>query len=180
MRKVVLIIITFLVCGCGEGEKNVVKIPQEAIQQKKYKSYFSFDQIEHYAISDSIRPTFHNDSLSQLDYVLLGTLKGIQDTLFLDSLELIGFQKKQINSKKYYQLNKVFSEKKMEEYGVTECIAIYRDILVFREKRKIIGLAKICFECQKYNIVGTNADISTFPINRSFQHLKQILGHKKR
>mgnify|MGYP001994192344 CR=1 FL=1 len=40
-----------------------------------------------------------------------------------------------------------FSEKEHDNIYASPCIAIYRDIVIFKKSGSIIGVAKICFGC---------------------------------
>ena len=57
----------------------------------------------------------------------------------------------------------------------TACIPVFRDILIFKKNNKSIGIAKICFECEKSHIVGTNKNIENFGQCGDFSKLMNIL-----
>ncbi len=99
----------------------------------------------------------------------------LADTPIFKNMEKIGFKKTKISSNKFKKLNQIFCERKHEEALYTTCSVIYRDILVFKEKGKIIGVAKICFECDKSVIIGTNNDTEEFGQSGDYGKLYKIL-----
>ena len=70
------------------------------------------------------------------------------DTTFILELQNLNFKKvtaEKLNINKYRE---IFSSEFCNEIQENACAPIYRDIYVFRNKNKIVGIAKICFECQ--------------------------------
>jgi hypothetical protein len=57
------------------------------------------------------------------------------------------------------------------------CIAIYRDILVFRNHGKICGIAKVCFKCGIHVIVGTESKTDEFGQAGDYNKLNQLLNN---
>ena len=76
------------------------------------------------------------------------------DTTFRDSLSLIGFNYHLIDSSFFDELRNIFSEKSSSTNETNSCEPIYRDLLIFRNKGSVKGVAKICFECNKTHIIG--------------------------
>jgi hypothetical protein len=78
----------------------------------------------------------------------------LADTTFTDSLNLIGFNYHLIDSSFFDELRNIFTEKSSFINETNYCEPIYRDLLVFRNKGSVKGVAKICFECNKTHIIG--------------------------
>ena len=76
------------------------------------------------------------------------------------------------------ELNQYLNKKIHEEVEVTECLPIYRDLIVFRKNKKIVGFAKICLECHKILMRGTTLSYDNFGQSGEYHQLKRIL--KKR
>ena len=128
----------------------------------KNNQFFHYDKLEHYHIDISEDKVFSlEENKSKKQAKLLELLQGYTpDTLseisILNGIEKVGYKKKEISTSKFESINKIFSEK--ISLGINEemsCIAIYRDILVFKNNNKIVGVAKLCFDCQQFIITGT-------------------------
>jgi hypothetical protein len=148
--------------------------------------YFEYDEIEHYKSDyeeSIIGELYDNQTKSKIDYlkyeVVLGEIpKTVSDTTFLKYLDTFGYTKLKVDSKKFSKIDEVFTEKKHLEVYATACEYVYRDILVFKKKSKIIGIAKICFGCDDSVIVGTNANTEEFGMSGDYAKLKKILEEK--
>ncbi len=147
------------------------------------KKYFNYDSVIYYHIN------FHDSSLPDLNYrndesildslkreVILGqTPKDTNDLMSLDKLEKMGFQKRNLDNALFSRIDSVFSEKTPEEILTTACGQIYRDILIFKQAKAIVGIAKICFSCGDHIIVGTSVKTEGFEQNGAYSKLKDIL-----
>ena len=72
-------------------------------------------------------------------------------------------------------IDEIFTEKKHAEYYEFACIPIFRDVLIFKNKSKVVGIAKICFTCNNSVIVGTNANTEEFGMSGDYEKLSEIL-----
>ncbi|MBK7042123.1 MAG: hypothetical protein IPH46_17155 [Bacteroidetes bacterium] len=93
----------------------------------------------------------------------------------LADLEKIGYKKNAIGKGNFDKINSIFCERKHKESYATSCIAIYRDILVFKKSNKTIGVAKICFECEQNWIIGTDRNTMEFGMSGDYGKLYDIL-----
>ena len=66
-------------------------------------------------------------------------------------------------------------EKSTLENIATACIHVYRDILIFKKEGKVIGTAKICFDCMSKQIKGTTANTENFGQDGDYEKLEKIL-----
>ncbi len=57
------------------------------------------------------------------------------------------------------------------------CLPVFRDILIFKKRHKVIGIVKICFGCEKAVIVGSQANTIGFGQDGDFQKLKKLLDN---
>ena len=150
------------------------------------KPYFEFDELEHYSINISIEEEMRlmeRDSLSSEELWLNDVLfqrkpATLADSSLLINLEKIGFVKRIVNTSSFEAINTVFCAKKHKEFFATSCIAVYRDVLIFKKKGKIIGTAKICFECLYHVIAGTISNTDDFGQSGDYQRLKKLLYQK--
>ena len=161
--------ILLLVMGCGQKFGNY---------------YFDFDAIEYYTIEideNKLLKTEENPNLTksqklQIEIVIGDKPENLNDTSFIQNLENVGFKKKEISSDKHQEIKEVFREKSHKNSFAAACIAVYRDILIFKEKEEIKGIAKIWFDCGKNKILGTNANTMEFGQSGDYSKLAKILN----
>ncbi|MDN5481930.1 MAG: hypothetical protein L0G30_10180, partial [Chryseobacterium sp.] len=181
------IICFFLGCKKPEQSSNTAQQSNTSAEQKfipKYENlYFDYDGIDHYHVStnessvmalDTIPNRSKEDQL-KLDVITDKIPKNINDTDFIKSLEKIGFKKTVIISHKFKKINEIFVEKTVSENIEYACAPVYRDILIFKKKEKIIGMAKMCFDCHQKQITGTKANTENFGQDGDYEKLQQIL-----
>lgn len=191
--KNIIFILTIILFSCnskkGTKAENIEKQKVESyIKEPKItgEKYFEYDEIEYYQNEieeDLIGELYDNQKKSVKDSlkmeVILGeTPKSISDTKFIDNLKSFGYRKSKIESKKFAKINEIFTEKKHSESSETACIYIYRDILIFKRKSKIVGIAKICFGCDANVIVGTKSNTEGFGMSGDYEKLREILRGK--
>ena len=177
-----LIVVLFL--GCGQHSVNKDKTNNtSAPSQNLGKKYFNYDTVIHY------HSNFHDSSLVELDSkrsasvfdsikrnVLIGQIPtDISDVVFVTKLEQMEFNRKSIDKSLFASIDSIFSEKPPGERITTACAQIYRDILIFKKTSNIVGVAKICFSCGDYQIVGTDANTENFYQNGAFYKLSRVL-----
>jgi hypothetical protein len=186
MKKVILLLLILIGCNTKsekvkENFENVIKEPK-----KTGEKYFDYDEIEYYKIEieeDFIGELYDNQKKSLKDTLKMGIIlgqipKSISDTYFIDYLKSFGYLKSKIEANKFNKIDEIFTEKKHSELYETACIYIYRDILIFKKKSKIIGIAKICFDCDANVIVGTKSNIEAFGMSGDYEKLREILSQK--
>ncbi len=170
------------VFGCNNNNtdsKKTVKTENETV----CKPYFDFNEVEHYyldidedkiwEIEEKTQKTEKEEK--QLELLIQYTPDKLSDTIYLKDLEKIDFVKTEINSDKFESLNKIFCERQHKELIAMACIAVYRDILVFKKDNKIIGTAKICFDCDQNVITGTTLNTTEFGQSGDYGKLYKIL-----
>lgn len=150
---------------------------------KTGKKYFDYDAITHYSNNYDgyklqelieIQPKSTVDSL-KLNVIIGITPRDISDLFFIERLEEIGYTRKSIDKSIFKDIDKIFIEKSVDEHLATSCIPIYRDILLFKKQNKVIGTAKICFDCMDSQINGTAANTSNFGQDGDYRRLQAIL-----
>lgn len=97
------------------------------------------------------------------------------DLYFLNVLEQIGYSKRIVPRAKYSRIDSVFTEKRPGRYEEMGCTYVFRDILLFKKKDKIIGIAKICFGCQGHDILGAAVKTKYFGQDGDYERLKMVL-----
>ena len=146
------------------------------------ENFFDYDEVEHYK---------KNVTHEELSEIYNQVAKSGKKSIFLDIVEndypknvdenfeksLInnGFKKTILNKSKYEEINNIFSEQNCLINSASACIPIYRDILIFKKNKKTIGVAKICFDCQMFYIIGTQKNVQDFGANGNFEKLEPLL-----
>lgn len=111
----------------------------------------------------------------KFDVILGDSPENIEDIDFLKSMKAIGYSKKKIDSKDFAELDKIFVEKSATEGVTAACIAIFRDVLVFKYKGKVVGVIKLCFSCHQYEITGNVGSDENFGSDNDYESLGRLL-----
>jgi hypothetical protein len=191
MKKIFyLFIILLFSCNSKTNLKNNVESAEEEFVYKEPiitgGKYFEYDELIHYKNDfdeNKIGELYDNQDKSDLDSLKMGVIlndtpKSINDTTFLKKLETFGYKKSIISKTKFNKIDEIFTEKKHSEVLSAACVYVYRDILIFKRNSKIIGIAKICFDCGDSEIVGTKANTNEFGQSGDFDTLYEILNKK--
>ena len=191
--KNIIFLLAILLFSCNfkketKAENVEMQNVESVIKEPKItgEKYFEYDEIEYYQNEieeDQIEELYDNQKKSVKDSLKMGVIlgeipKSITDTNFIDNLKSFGYTKSKIEPKKFDKIDEIFTEKKHSESYATACIYIYRDILIFKRKSKIIGIAKICFGCDANVIVGTKSNTEEFGMSGDYQKLRKILTEK--
>ena len=145
--------------------------------------FFDYDQIEFYSyplVDTALSNIYENKSKSDNDSIKEGVVAGhipkdISDQIFIDKLEKFGYKKKLIDSSKFKQIDSIFIEKTAVDHSANACLYVFRDILIFKKKSNVVGIAKICFGCGGNEISGTNANTTNFGQGGDYDTLEKIL-----
>ena len=203
MNKKYIIVICLLLTGCDFKPENTSiqttankqhpANKQQTLRKAEVNSksvpkpYFEFDQIDYYYI-DIDEMTFNELALSKkrkkkeqqlLHLVSRGYLESLKDTGHILLAEDLGYIKHRINQNLFPAIHDIFSEKDHENWLSAACIAILRDILVFRKNNKIVGVAKICVTCMQHEIVGTTVNTDFFGQSGDYDKLITLLRGKQ-
>ncbi|CEJ71509.1 hypothetical protein BN1195_03858 [Chryseobacterium oranimense G311] len=186
MKKLFPVVILLFI-NCKDQKQNITsdpKIEQSVMSEIKYgKKFFDYNEIDYYQIEtkeDEITKLDQNQGKSKIDklkydLVIGETPESINDLDFLNYMDKVGYLMKKINPSNFENINKIFVEKPEEEMVVAACVPVFRDILVFKKNGKITGIAKICFSCHQYRMIGTNANTENFGSNNDYSQLGNIL-----
>ncbi|WP_055437551.1 hypothetical protein [Lacinutrix algicola] len=144
--------------------------------------YFDFDKIEHYTFIEKIDYfDIENDSVKIENKELLSSLlfdrkptklNGIE---FINELDKVATKKRDIPISDFQEIKEIFKEQSCSVNVAYSCISVFRDILVFYQKNKVVGIAKICFSCNDHHIIGTTSNTSDFGQCGKYEELNKIL-----
>jgi len=197
MRRLALILGVVMSTGCGQDatdstidqvENGQDTTATSGHDQGPWTPYFDFDEIHHYFAQIDENELFslfpeNEEDLPENIRLTLDILTGSEPQelperlpTFIDKLEDLGFTMKIVDAMNIPDLNDIFREKPEDPNAVfTTCIAVYRDILMFKRDGKVIGIAKICFDCLKFHFVGTDANTKNFGQHGDYGRLAKIL-----
>lgn len=150
--------------------------------------FFDFDKVDHYFAplnDDEVSSLWPEDEEAVPDNVRL-TLDIVEGdepqkiperiSVFIDKLKDIGYTKEIVDTTHIAALKDIFREKSEDPSAMfTTCIPVYRDILLFKRDGKVVGIAKICFDCVRSHIVGTEANTWNFGQHGDYGRLAKIL-----
>ncbi len=149
------------------------------------KHFFNYDFIDYYftEIDDEEANKLGSKPMGQrsaMDSMKINVVFGLipvnkVDTTFINKLELFGYKKDSISPEFFGEINEIFREKKVEKLLFNLCSRTFRDILIFKKKNKITGIAKLCFGCNSFYIIGTEYDTNNFGQNGDYQKLEKLL-----
>jgi len=145
--------------------------------------FFIFDQVDYFHTDISqpeVKELYQKPDKSRKDLAMLQIIGGnvpvnTLDTVFIHNMDVLGFTKKTLDKSLNSKLSKIFSVKHPENIVAAACEPTYRDILIFRQKRKVIGIAKLCFDCSESQITGARYDAREFGMSGEFDQLRTLL-----
>ncbi len=183
-KSIILIISIFSFFACNKKTENVKgvetnkkKISNKNEVQKTSKSFFDFDKVEHYFKNipeDDASDLLLNENPTKEEKKLIDIL-GDSNMNYTDSLEHFSFKKTIIKNSKLNSINAIFSEKPCDSGYAAACIPIYRDIFIFKKNEKIVGKAKVCFDCHLFYIEGTKQNLDNFGQCGDFEKLIKLI-----
>jgi len=186
--KYIFLAVTLSFCSCSYSKKETSANSEEAENffsknLNPGKPFFAFDAVDYYKsdIDENTAMNLVNTQSPILDSIKYNliideTSENISDEYFVNNLTKAGYKKTEINSADFQQITNLFSEQPEREGLYFACIPIFRDILVFKKNEKVIGAAKICFGCNDYKIIGTNANTKNFGQGKDYEILSLILN----
>lgn len=176
MKYLVAVFSAVLLMACGQKEEK-----KEAAGKQPF---FVFDQVDYYhkeltrSQFDSIlaNPNKSNKDLGLLQIVQQNIPVSTIDTLFIPNMDILKFEKKTLPESTHEKLNDLFSVKiENATPKSVACDPIFEDVLVFRKKSKVIGVAKISFDCDKNYIIGSRYATVGFGQSGEYGELKKVL-----
>lgn len=146
------------------------------------KSYFEFDSIEHYyrdLSNDEIMAIYNSQDKSEKRLLILDIIENRYpeeiDNSFGEILIKNKYKKSNISQDKLEPINDIFSENICLVGTASACIPVYRDILIFKKNNKVVGIAKICFDCEISHIIGTAKNTEDFGQCGDYANLFKML-----
>lgn len=182
MKKYIFILISIIISSCNNSKK--ADIGNQKITKKELRPFFDSDKIDHYHLDFSEKEFEHltNDDTTQKEKkkefsnLFMGYYPdSIPKKNFEELLLKYKYKKSNLSIKQEKEIENVFSEKDSLMTDAYACVAEYRDIFLFKKKEKTVGIAKICFKCGRYQIIGSKLDVSGFGLWDELDKLESIV-----
>lgn len=181
MKKCILVIISILILSCNHAAKKVLE--NEKVVKRELRPFFDSDEINHYYLNFSEDDSFklsRKKDLSKKENEFLGIFEfnfpnSIPKEDFEKTLVNHNYKKTNLSIEQEKEIENVFSEKDSSKDEGNSCIAEYRDIFLFKKEKKTIGIAKICFKCGRFQIVGSKLNTEEFGLWTELNKLKSIV-----
>lgn len=144
---------------------------------KECKPYFDFDEVTHYQSDIEYFEVLRRKN-DDLNYLLFTQgFESLLDSIYLERLDSL-FHKNIISKEEHPIVDKIFCYQtiNVDNLSLTDCIAIYRDIFVFKKNNKIAGIAQICFDCNQFTIIGATQETKNFGVNYEFSNLAKLIN----
>lgn len=187
MRPILILTLFFLaISSCNLADNKQNEDIENSTQAEPFigQKFFTYDGIDYYSIDfdeSEIYALFDNRSRSVFDSFKMELIAGnlpsdITDLASIDHLAKVGYKKTIIDSSKFDRIDEIFVEKTPKESIRLACMVIYRDILIFKKDSKVVGTAKICFDCGAHQIRGAAANTENFGLADEYWDLRALLG----
>ncbi len=185
MKQILLIFIGLSMLSCNKKEIETKKVEINKVESfdtiisvnKVKYPFYDFDQIEYYKFNltsdqeESLRKT---DSIG-FKILMQDFPKTVADPIFYGKLNQ-NYSLKKMSSKWNTIISEIYSEKFSGQFAYRACDAFYRDILIFKKKDKIVGVSKICFECELNWTIGSERNVDLLGQEGDYEKLKKILS----
>ena len=166
---IALLFFTIILCGCSKSKSPIS---------------FEFDKVERYSLleKDSTfeninQKRYENLTLPEKLYLELREYEiptNINDTLKLLNLEKISFQKTLLSLESHDKLREILNSDSCSPFIHNACAPDYKDIYIFKNKSKIVAVAKVCFQCEILYFVDYKTKWQKFGDCVDFETLKKI------
>lgn len=170
----------FILISCTKNKPSN-SISEQPTDWGCHAGDLQFDKVEGYTISyedlqviENRKPQSDNDKLLDqiVNYYPIDNLKEADSAM----LVTIGFTPKNINKEDYQYLCDLFQDKYVYPDS-TACDAIFRDIILFKEKQKLTGVAKICYGCgHSVVLIGDSTkEVNVYRLDALLNSVSQIV-----
>lgn len=181
MKKFILIITSIILFSCNNSKK--VDINKEKVAKKELRPFFDSDEIDHYfgnytleSVIDFTGKSKRSKKQQELEGLFVGYFPdSIPKKDFGEILLSHNYKKSNLTIKQQKEIENIFSEKDSLQMSAYACVPEYRDIFIFKKNEKTVGIAKICFKCGRFQIIGSKIDTQYFGLGTEFDKLHKIV-----
>ena len=182
-----LIVILFLgILSCKK--ENATKISGKTESTTVNKPYFNYDEIEffHNDVNNDLNglseiyDKLEEKKIDSLEFKVLvgGVPESVADSAFVNKLNQIGFYKIPLSEYKQNELREIFVEKNRNAEPKDALKTVFKDVLIFRKNKKIVGFSKLSFKYFQSRIIGSEFNSDYFPTNFEHKKIEKILFEK--
>ncbi|MFH7003538.1 hypothetical protein [Flavobacterium bizetiae] len=181
MKKYIFILIVIVFWSCNDSKK--ANIESQKVVKKELRPFFDSDKIDHYYLDFSEKDFFtliakDNNTKKEKEFLTIFEFN-FPDTIPQKNFEKIllnhNYKRFNLSAKQQKEIENVFSEKDSLQMSAYACVAEYRDVFIFKKKEETVGIAKICFKCGRFQIIGSKLDTSGFGLWTELDRLKNIV-----
>lgn len=128
---------------------------------KKETFISNFDSIEYYSADKEFYSKFYNRLREKSDTYYSKILnenvpEKLDDSLFYSELNSSKFINSKVSQADINSFKELFNDDTFTDAYTTACAPDYRNILILKKSNRIVGVLKICFNCEMYNLIGEN------------------------
>ena len=181
MKKYIFVLIVVVISSCINSKKEEVESAK--VVKKELRPFFDSDKVDHYYLNfsedDFTKFTSKNPSTKKEKEFWDLYMGYYPDSIAKESFERIllnhNYKKSNLSIKQEKEIVNVFSTKDSLMNSGYTCVAEYRDIFIFKKKEKTVGIAKICFKCGRFQIIGSKLDTDGFGLWSELDKLKSVI-----
>lgn len=181
MKKFIFILTGIIVLSCNNSEES--KNTNEKVVKKELRPFFDSDKIDHYHVECTLEKIIDfelNNLKSKKNKEFSDIFMGhFPDTIpkkdFEETLQAHNYKKSNLTIKQQKEIENVFSEKDSLQMSAYACVPEYRDIFIFKKEKQTVGIAKICFKCGRFQIIGSKIDTQYFGLFEELRKLHDIV-----
>lgn len=171
MNKLIsIVLISLLFWSCNNFEEQISQ------------SFFDFDEVIHYSLEESAfseimkkTSSENNDNKLAENVVMKNYPKDLTNFNLETELIELKYSSSIIDKSKHNKINSLFSESDCYDDVLAACAPYFRDVLIFKKRNQVIGVAKICFECDKSYIIGTEKRTDNFGECGKYDQLYELV-----
>ncbi|WP_298308682.1 hypothetical protein [Flavobacterium sp.] len=145
---------------------------------KKDPFFSNFNTIEYYqlAVEDTaIERVLIENKDSALVKTIEGTLpKSLKDEIFFSEINSDRFIKREFTSDDLNSFIDLFNSNVFLDYETAACAPNYRDFLILKRGKEVVGIVKICVRCEMHCINGIDQN-KNFCGSLEYSELKKLL-----
>ncbi|MDP5198325.1 hypothetical protein [Flavobacterium sp. DG2-3] len=153
--------------------------------------FFDFDTVEYYSLNKNKEEEMGKNNSKSIDNGIFDKIffdnypEKLNNDIFYKTINSEGFSKFAVSQKDAeYLKGNIFSEKTSIKtlQTVYACSPQYRDILVFKKKNQISGIAKICLSCHQFYFISSKKEIKTedFGTDGEYKSLEKLFKKYKK
>ncbi|MBS7254978.1 hypothetical protein [Flavobacterium branchiicola] len=180
MKKFIFVFTAIIILSCNNSKK--LDVNNEKVAKKELRPFFDSDEIDHYYVNYTLESIINFEEKSrkskkhqEFEGLFMGYFPDSIPKDFEEILLSHNYKKSDLTIKQQKEIENIFSVQDSLQMDGYACVAEYRDIFIFKKKEKTIGIAKICFKCGRFQIIGSKIDTQYFGLWTELDKLHNIV-----